>query len=198
MANANRPSGFSPVAYLNGAKWSAGGNIYRVAAADANSFAIGDVVTLIAGTDANGIPNITRATAGSPMVGVWQGGGSFAKGGAYVDPTNLDTNVIPATKTKDYYGLVIDDPNVIFEAQENGSVITSSLTHLNLNFVAANPATGVRVSAFQLDDTTLAATATLNFKILRLAQRVDNALGLNAKWWVKPNNHYFQTGIASF
>lgn len=197
MPNVSKVAGFSPVKHLLGVgNWNAIGQIYNIASSDTNIFAPGDVVTLTGTGDGNGIPGITRATAGAGFVGVWMGGGSFAKGGSYVDPSNLDTQIIPATKTKAYYGLVIDDPYVIFEAQENGTALAAVDIGLNLNFSAADPATGTRVSGFTLLNSSKNTTATLDFKLLRLAPRVDNAIGSAGKWWVLPNNHLFRSGIA--
>lgn len=198
MANPNKPSGFSPVKYLNGASWDGKVQIYFIDSSDTNSFTIGDPVKLTGtGDTVRGIPAITRATAGATFVGVFMGAGVFAGGGAYVNPSNLDSIIVPGTKLKSYYAAVIDDPNVIFEAQEanNGTAIAVTNIGENIDFLAANPGTGVVVSGFTLDDTAHDTTSTRNFKLLRLAPRSDNALGSSAKWWVLPNNHSFRAGI---
>lgn len=199
MANANRPTGFSPVKYLNGANWDSKGQIYSIDSSDTNTYCVGDPVKLTGtGSAGTGIPGVTRATAGATFVGIFMGGGIFAPGGPYVNPAALDSAVIPATKLVNYYCLVIDDPNVIFEAQEDGVGGTLAVTDIgnNVDMIAANVAANTRVSGFMIDSSTTGTGTTVTWKILRLAPRIDNALGANAKWWVLPNNHSFRAGIA--
>jgi hypothetical protein len=200
MANLNKPGGFAPVRNLNGAKWTGQGNIYYIASSDTNAYYPGDPVTLASAGSAGGLPGITRATAGSAMVGVLIAVGVNSQG-SYYDPNNLALTSAPATKTKAYYALVVDDPNVIFEAQEldlSGSVLAASNIGQNLNFVYAAPAsTAVAVSGAGLDNTTIANTATLNFKLWKLAQRIDNAIGQYAKWEVLINNHIYKGGTGT-
>lgn len=199
MANPNKPSGLSPVMTLSGSPWTGKGNIYCIPQADTNAYYPGDLVALAGSADANGVPTITIGTAGAAAVGVYMGGGGLQAGGPYVDPSNLDSGtIIPATKTKAYYVEVVDDPNIIFEIQEigTGTQFTAAEVGLNANIIAAAPATGVKVSATMLDNTTEATTSTLNLKLLRLAPRpYENAFGAFAKWWVLINNHSFRTGV---
>lgn len=210
MANINKVTGFSPVRYLNGAKWNGAGNRYYIPSTDTNQYNIGDPVTaLSAGGDSLGIPGAVRATAGSVMLGVVMGGGTFQQGGGYFDPTSLDNIagssgggvVIPATKTKAYYLFVVDDPMVIFEIQEGGvgSLMTTANIWQNANFHYAAPASaGVNVlSGCYLDNNTVANTATLNCKILGLARRSDNVFGTYQKWNVLINNHVFKGGTGT-
>lgn len=195
MANANRPSGLAPVGYLGAADWDGRGNVYYIPSGDGSAFYIGDPVTLAGSSDANGIPSVSIGIAGATCLGAIIALG-VNPGGPWIDPTNLDAFNIPATKTKAYYVLVADDPLTIFEIQEigTGTPLTATEVGLNANFVAAAPATGVRFSGYQLDNTTEAVTATLNLKILRLAPRPDNAIGQYAKWHCLINNHVARTG----
>lgn len=194
MANVNRPSGFSPVKYLNGADWDGRGNIYYINSSDTNAFYVGDPVVLSGdGDSSRGIPGITIATAGSPIVGVVMAVGANPDGGPYIDPSDLTKVYAPATKTKAYYAWVCDDPNVIFEAQENGTALTSADIGLNINFVAG--AGNGYISGYTLQNSTKATTSSLNFKLLGLVRRQDNAFGTNAKWLVLPNNHLFKAGV---
>lgn len=197
MPNLNKVMGLSPVKYLNGADWDGRGSVYALLTDETNIIAVGDPVKLAGSADANGVPSITRATAGATAVGVVLGVG-VVPAGPYINPNNLSLVVAPATKLQVYYALVADDPNIIFEIQEAGAGAVLAITDVaqNADFVAANPATGTVVSAFYLDNNAHDTTSTRNLKILRLAPRVDNALGLYAKWWVLLNNHSFRTGIA--
>lgn len=191
MANANKPSGLTPVKYLNGSDWDGRANVYSIAAANATILSPGDPVVLTGTADATGkYPQIARATPGSGLVGVLIAVG-LNPNGPFVNPNDLTTVQKPASAAPVYYALVVDDPSVIFEVQEDsvGGALAITSVGLNANVVFADPATGVVVSAVQLDSSTAATTATLDLKILRLVNRVDNELGTNAKWWVTINNH---------
>lgn len=197
MANPNKPSGLTPVKYLGGADWDGKANVYCVPSTDGNALFVGDPVKLAGSADANGIATVTLATAGAACLGAIVGIG-VNPGGPFVDPDNLSLVSAPATKLKAYYVLVVDDPSVIYEIQEigTGTVFTATEVGLNADFVAGVPATGVKVSAFMLNNVGEATTDTLNLKILGLARRVDNAFGQYAKYLVLINNHHFRAGVA--
>lgn len=195
MANADRPSGLSPVGYLNGAKWTGGGRVYCIPSTDTNAYAIGDPVVLAGSADGNGVATVILATAGTSnlVTGVIVGWG-IKYGSGNVDPAN-QTAVVPAIKTKAYYPLVEDDPNVIFEIQEvnSGTALTATEVSLNCSLVAGT--NNGYISGWQLDNSTEATTAALQLKLLGLVQRQDNAFGLAAKWLVLINNHSYRTGV---
>lgn len=196
MANTNAPFGLAPVEYLSGAKWNGQARRYYIPSSDTNAFAIGDPVVLAGDADSRGIASITLATAGSAFLGCIVGAGGLAYGGFSGDPTNLNTTVIPATKTKAYYVLVADDPNIIFEAQEigTGTALTSAAVGLNVNMVAA--ANSGYLSGWVIDNTTEATTSTLDLKLLGLSQRnPNNTFGAYAVWNVLINNHVYRAGI---
>lgn len=197
MANANKPSGLSPIGYLNGSPWNGGGRVYCIPDTDDTLvYAIGDPVNIAGGADARGVPTITLATAGTGngILGVIvSGAGGVAYGGAYGVPADSPI-VIPATKTRNYYVLVADDPNIIFEAQEEatGTAFTAAEVGLNANLVSGT--NNGYVSGWQIDRTSPAVTETLQVRLLSLAQRSDNAFGDYAKWWILINNHRYRVG----
>ena len=198
MANADRPAGLSPVAYLNGAKWTGGGRVFHVPSTNTDALAKGDPVVLSGTSDGNGVASVTLATAGTTnlVTGAIIGMGGTVYGSGYYDPANLSLSVIPATKTKDYYVLVEDDPNVIFEIQEvsGGTALTATAVGLNASLVSGT--NNGFVSGWELDNGTEATTAALQLKLLGLVQRKDNAFGEHAKWLVIINNHSYRTGVA--
>lgn len=206
FVNPLKPAGLSPVRYLNGAKYDGKGQIYSILAANTNPFYVGDLVTPQANADASGIPSITLATAGNVAVGVIVAVGTNQYG-SYSNPNALQNNFRPTgAQSVNYYALVSDDPNIVYEIQEGGTgtnlTITSS--QRNANIVYAAPATGVVVSGTQIDNATVNTTSTLNLKLLRLAPRIDNHFvtspatgGGGQKWWAIINNHYFRTGVTS-
>jgi len=194
MANPNKPMGLSPVGHLLGLDWSGKARMYYIPSSDGNAFAIGDPVASGGTADANGVPSVTIGVAGAALRGVIVGIGT--KENLMADPANLDSIVIPATKTKDYYVMVADDPFIIFECQEigTGTYLTAAAIGLNINLVAG--ANNGYVSGWLLDNTTEAGTSTLNCKLLGLARRADNAFGQYAKYLVTINNHELNAGTA--
>ena len=210
FVNPSKPAGLSPLRYLNSAKYDGKGQMYSIAAADTNPYFPGDLVTPTATGDSNGIPGITIATAGNPAVGVIVAVGTLlatgylVPGGPYINANNLSlVNRPSGAQASVYYALVADDPNIIYEIQEGGAGtnLTTAACNNNANIVYAAPATGVNVSGTQLNNATVATTITLNLKILRLVQRIDNhfvtspATGGGAqKWEVIINNHVYRGG----
>lgn len=198
MANANKPSGLVPVKYLNGSPWNQGGRVYCIPSTDVNAFAIGDPVVIAGSADANGVPTITLATAGTAnqvLGALVSGAGAPGYGQQYGVPAESPL-LIPATKTRDYYVLVADDPNTIFEIQEDNdsSSLAAADTGLNCNLISGS--NNGYISGWQLDSSSKASGATLQVKLLGLAQYVGglNVFGTDAKWWVIINHHCFRPG----
>lgn len=196
MANADKPAGLSPVQYLNGAPWNGAGRTYVILSTDVNAYAIGDPLTLLGSADDNGVPAVTLATAGTgnmvlgPMV---SGAGGIEYGASFGIPQDAPI-VIPATKTRDYYVMVCDDPNVIFEIQEvsGGTALTKTEVGLNANLVAG--ANNGYISGWELNNSGEATGATLQVKLLGLSQIQRNAFGEHAKWLVLINHHCYRPG----
>lgn len=206
FVNPNKPAGLNPIRYLNGAKYDGKVQTYVVLAADTNPYYIGDLVTPSANGDAAGIPAVTLATAGNVAVGVVVAIGLFPFG-PYIDPNNLQRVWRPSgAQTPNYYAAISDDPNIIYEIQEGGANtnLTQTSCNRNANIVYAAPATGVNVSGTMINNASVNTTSTLNLKLLRLTQRIDNHFVTNPatgggfqKWEAIINNHYFRTGITS-
>lgn len=200
MANVNTPFGLKPIQYAGGSPWNGQARRYHIPSTDGNAFAIGDPVKLAGSSDTKGVASITLCAAGggaaAPILGVIVGAGGVTYGGMSADPGNLNTTVIPATKAKDYYVLVADDPDIVFEIQEigTGTALAAAAVGLNANFVAGT--NSGYLSGFTLGNDAEAATATLDLKLLGLVQRPGNAFGAYAKWEVQINNHQFRTGVA--
>ena len=195
MPNFNAPFGLSPVEYLSGAKWNGQVRRYFIPQASVTAFAIGDPVVLAGSADSRGIASVALATPGSALLGAIVGMGGLQYGGMSGDPTNLNTTVIPATKTQAYYVLVADDPNIIFEVQEigTGTPLAANDVSLNANLVAA--ANSGYLSGWVLTNTTEAATNTLDVKLLGLSQRdPTKTFGAFAVWNVLINNHVYRPG----
>lgn len=190
--------GLAPHSYLNGSKWTGQAREYFIVSTDPNAYAIGDPVAAASISDAAGVPGAVLATAGTgnTILGVIVGTRGTVYGGAMADPSNLDTTIIPATKTKNYYIMVADDPNIVFEAQEDSVSANLATTDVMSN---ANLVSGVNngyISGWMIDSSPTALTNTLQLQLLGLVQRPDNAFGQYAKWLVRINNHQFKPGVA--
>lgn len=197
MPNKIAPRGFVPSRYLNGAAWNGACNLYVVPSTDGTIISVGDAVKSAANGDANGIPAVAKAAGTDVVRGVVIGVLPVAPNDPSLVGTNLDLTLqnMPATKAKDYYVLVVDDPMVIFELEDDGAAaLTATACNKNAIFVVANPTSPSQVSATTLSAASVAVTATLNLKLMGLAQKPDNAYGVNADWLVMFNLHELNRG----
>lgn len=195
MANEARVNGFKPVKYLNGAPYNGQCTMYSVAATDGTALFVGDLVKLDGTADVNGIRGVVQAAASDACIGVVVG--------VVPSMTALDTPQYRAASTARYV-LVADDPNIIFEAQEDGDTDPLEMVDagLNVNFVVGAGSTTTGASGMQIDSNTEDTTATLPLKLIEPVQRPDNELvatgQANTRWLVKINNHQLgsHTGTA--
>lgn len=198
MPNVNAPSGLAPVQYKNGSPWTGQARMYVILQADPNAYSIGDPVTLSGTGDSTGVPGVTLATAGASnaVLGPIVSAGGIVYGGPSADPTNLNTTVIPATKLKNYYVMVADDPNIVFEIQESttGAALTTASVTKNANLLSGT--NSGYLSGWQFNNSTTGTGATLQLHLWGLAQRKDNAFGANAKWLCTINVHCLATNVA--
>ena len=193
MANANRPTGLSPVRTLSGAPWNQQANLYSIAAAYDTALAIGDPVISSGTADSKGILGIELAADTGAIRGVIVGLGT--KEGLIANPSNLDITYRPANDPAEWYALVVDDPNTVFEVQDSGTTaITLGQMGLNTNLVSGS--NNGFVSGWTVDAADAGTTSTLQVKLLGLSQRIDNTPGVNQKVLVKINNHELAAGTA--
>jgi hypothetical protein len=200
MANANRASGYTPVGYLNGASWNGQARLYSIAASYGTELAIGDPVISNGTADVNGIPGIALAAATGGVRGVIVGLGKSP--GLMANPSNLDTTKRPASDPAVWYAMVVDDPNVIFEIQEESNGTALAAVDVGMNTIPVLAAAGTYLSGWLLrsaSGATPAVTATLQLKLLGLAQKPagTNVFGAYAKWLVQFNVHELGHGTGS-
>jgi hypothetical protein len=196
----NRPFGLSPARSGVAADYNAQVQKYRIPSTDGSAFYIGDAVLAAAGADTNGIPNVAKATSAQTLRGVIVGVENPSVNVASLAGTVIDDTVtnVPATKTRDYYVWVCDDPNQLFMIQDDG-ITTGNLVaaSANLNFVLTitAPSLGYQLSGTVMLSSSLATTNTLNMKAIGLAQLPAiagggaNAFGAYAVWMCKINEH---------
>jgi len=179
MPNTDRPNGAMPVKNLDGSPYNGQYREYPVDAANATAVFVGDFIM----GQADG--NVAPATAGSlKIIGVCVG--------VAPDPTNLERRYLPASTAGTIY--VADAPDLIFEIQEDSVVSTLAATHIgsNCDLIAGAGSTTTGQSAHEIDSSTVVTTAA-NLRLLRLIDREDNAVGINAKWEVLINEHAYKT-----
>lgn len=207
MPNVSRINGFRPVKHVTGAPYNGQANIYFVPASDANALFVGDAVKLAAdGAAATGVQQVTKATAGAAIVGVVVGIlpgkwdpvlGSMSNGSI-----SLDTPQYRPASTAQYV-LVCDSPDMLFEVEVTnaGAAYSFAVADVGQNadaYVAGAGSTVTGTSAMSLNSATLAATATLQWKIVGPTIRPDNdPTGANTKVIVKINNHQLSSGTGT-
>lgn len=181
MANTNTPFGFKPIREAGAGSHSGGLNMYYHAAADGTALYVGDPVIKSGSSDGAGVASVVRATAGGAITGIVMG---------FVPNGTTDTAGYGAASTA-YYLLVADDPDLIFEIQEDGvgGQLAAADIGLNADFIVAAGNAYSLKSGVMLDTSTKATTATLPLKIISLSERVGTEFGAYAKVRVKINNH---------
>jgi hypothetical protein len=116
MANTDAAFGFKPVGHALGLDWTQCVNPYYFAAGESTATFKYDLVSLAGSSDTLGeYPTIAQTAAAGAILGVVIGFSNTPYISA--DVTNLARKYRPASTAM--YGWVVDDPFVIYEAQED-------------------------------------------------------------------------------
>ena len=200
MANRDTPNGFKPVRYMNGSPYNGAHNLYLKLAGLAEAHFIGDIVTLagsagtaglrVNGIDVEGMPTIQEGAVSTDVLGVIVG--------FYPNPDALGTNHSPASTAA--IVMVADDPDLVFEIQEDSdsTSFTADDVGRNVDSIAmldGNTTTGT--SALELDSSVTSVTTTAMCQLLRLAPKVGNEIGTNARWEVRFVEHVYRANDPS-
>lgn len=201
MANVSRPRGLSPVGTLTGAAFNEQGQLFAIASDASNTYAIGDVVKLTTGSDANGIAYVTKMTADSdlPMgviVGIRPADPGVSLEGTNIDLAKLYLSLSSGTR----YVYVITDPTVIFEAQADSYALADVNKNAGANWTAdqtstlsqSSPQSSTTIKASTILALGTSGSLALPFMVIGLAQRQDNAAGAYAKVNVIFNRHLYK------
>lgn len=191
MANANVPRGLIPVRHSSGAPYNGAAGIYYVPSTYGTALYQGDpVIHVTDASDANGVPTVQRATAA---------GGNYILGAMigvvpHGDPALAVTRDLPRYHPASTAGyiLVADDPDLLFEIQEDsvGGVMTVGAAGRNADLISGTGSTVTGYSGFLLDSSTLNTTNTLQLRIVKPVERADNDPTIDyAKWLVQINLH---------
>ena len=182
MANSDTPFGFKPVKHLNGNPWNGKTNVYYIPSTDATATFRGDAVKSAGSATADGLyPTVAQAAATDTIRGVVIGFSDTPY--INVNQDNLLEKYRAASVAR--YAFVVDDPDVIFEIQEDsvGNSIAATMVGLSTDIVVGSGSTTTGLSAMELDSSDT-ATAAGQCKILRAVNRPNNALGDHCKWEV--------------
>ena len=195
MANLDIPAGLKPVKHMTGTPWNGMANVYYVPATDSTAIFKGDAVKSAGAADATGkYPTVAQAAAGDAVRGVVIGFGEFPQ--QMINPSNPDRTHRPASTAM--YVLVVDDPTVVFEIQEDsvGAALAAVDVGLSADLVVGAGVAITGKSGMELDSSSKVATAA-TCKILRVVNREDNELGNQCKWEVLIAEHEMKlaTGV---
>ncbi len=183
MANLDAPRGFTLIQ-------SSSARPFRRYYKDASVIlGVGDpVIRATNSSSPEGYPEVTRATTGAAITGIVMGR----------EPDRADLSKLHVAAADACYVLVCDDPNALFEVQDNGGatglVVADIGEHVD-SVAAINANTTTGRSNYELDTEAQATDNT--FRLESLVQREDNAVGANAKWIVSVNLHTEANASAS-
>jgi len=171
MSSSATPYGARPVGTLS-ASGSFTGKVrhYGIASGYGTAIFYGDFVKLVA---AGTVEKDTGTTSLTP-VGIFLGV-------SYTDPNTSQktfSQYFPAsTAADDISAYVLDDPNVLFEMQADGSAAVTNIGN-NVAVVQTAGSTSIGTSKNAIDISTAATTtATLPVRIVDISPKSDNASG---------------------
>jgi hypothetical protein len=170
-------AGFTPVRYRDGTPYT--GAAQRCSYITAADLYVGDVVSTSGTADATGVMGVSLTGETAAVYGIVVGFEPIV--------SDLTANYITSAQaTGDgAFVLVATDKNIVFEVKEDGGGAFNAAVDVGLN---TNSIDGGAVPAYGesgavLDSSDKATTATLQFKLLGLAQTPDNAFGDSDTVW---------------
>ncbi len=173
--------GLRPVRYKSGAPYNGAANLYSVASGESNNIFVGDPVIISGTGDTAGVPGVALAAAGDRITGVVVG---FApKISAAASAMALNRGYRAASEAD--YLLVADDPNLLFEMEEDavgGALATTDIGN-NADVIAAAGSTTTKLSGYMIDSSTKATTSA-QVRIVGFSQRVNNTIGGTSPVWL--------------
>jgi hypothetical protein len=191
MSNTNAPFGLRPVSHMNGMPWNGMVNIYYHSASDGTAIYRGDIVQAD-GTyymTSGEYPAVKRHVADQEdNIGVVVAFGSTPQLAAL--NANLNAAQYCPASTEMYLA-VVDDPDVLFEIQEDsdGGYVPATDIFGYGNVVATAGSSTTGLSGMVLDSSDVDHSGTATLQVMRLSNRPNNALGNYAVWVVRLNEH---------
>lgn len=189
MANADFARGLVPVRNAAGGVYNCAARAYTARSDYATALFIGDPVVKSGLADANGRPGCIIATQGATnaITGVVVG---------FEDPASMLLGYGAASTQRTV--LVADDPDLLFEIQEDSVGAATALADvgLNVDLISAAGSATTRTSGWMADSSTKAVGATLQLKIVGFQERADvTPASSKSKLLVKINLHTEVAGV---
>ena len=192
MANKDAPFGFRPTKMMGGASFNGGQTSYGIASGYSSSIFTGDAVEL----HTDGTITVGAAAA-TNLVGVFNG--CF-----YTDASGNPTysKYWPAsTAAADAVAFVIDNPDVIFEAQEDSTNIGASWPAnrgANADLVSTHAGSAATGRSKQELDSSSITAATAQLRIIDVTTDPDNSdtASANGNFLVKINEGLYYDNAA--
>lgn len=188
--NPNTPYGLQPLTRLDGAVWRNSGRVYYVPAGNTNALFVGDPVVKITGSaDTGGVNGVDLCSAGSTnkITGVvigFKGACAAGAGSGAASLFGLPTGNTfrPATTTQDWYVIVNDDPEALWQIQADanfggvtGTAMPVTVAGKNINLLAGTGSAFTGWSGWQANSNTPPATgATLQLNIVSIITDAQN------------------------
>jgi len=183
MANVNRPFGFKPTGYFDASKWNGQSHLYAFSASQANNAYVNDLVqfdstnrsTGITDPYAPGIP-LVQPVVSTLTTNTFRGTiAGFVPSPEYNNTATASLGLYFRQASTARYAWIVDDVNVIFEAQETGNAYVSASNNAvnktaDITYVAGSAITGI--SGVYLN--TPATSGVKPWRIYRYTQRPDN------------------------
>jgi hypothetical protein len=172
--------------------------MYSIAASYGTALYIGDPVKSSGTASTAGVPGIVIGATTGALRGVIVGLGKYE--GLMANPSNLDITYRPASDASEWFAMVADDPNIIFEIQEQSNGTALAATDIGMNTISVSGSGNGYVSGWLLASATggtPATTATLQLRLLGLARKTNNAFGAYAKHLVQINVHELAHGTGA-
>ena len=168
--------GFKPARLRDGSPYNA--SVSRCYYSTAADLFVGDPVNLSGTAEAvTAIPSVIKATAGTgnAVYGIVVG----------IEPIRNDLTKTYVPSGTSGYVYVETNPNVVYHATEDaaGGALAITAVGLNINYVAGAGNATFGTSGASIDSSSPLATATLQFRLLGLAQTEGNVLGSDASVW---------------
>lgn len=169
MASTAAAFGLKPINLIGGQPFAGSTRQIKIASGYGTNIFNGDVVKLVA---AGTVEKDTGTTAATP-VGVFVGC-------TFTDPNSEQMtfkNYWPAsTVASDAFAYVVDDPDVLFHIQADGSVAQTALG-ANFAIVQGSGSTSTGVSGVSLDASTVATTNTLPLRLVDFFNGPNSSIG---------------------
>lgn len=184
MANVDAAFGLRPIRYASGAPYNGSCNRYYIPATDGTAVYLGSLVKPAGSADAFGVMSVTGNVAtGNTVIGVVVG----------MEMVTRDSTTYRAASTERYV-LVADDPNLLFECQDDGAASATATDVGNVAqltaFTTGSTVTGLSGTKISFSTRTAAGAGTEDVTLLGIVRSPTNDLSSNAKWLVRLNQHF--------